>query len=157
MTSILQSLITVWLCLVNGPLSTDGNYTGIIYVTTPVRCFLKVMSLSDPVQRTGSWLVSRDCIKHCLRGPGGSKSVGSWKLVIGVFWKRTARFISWFLPHQKILILAKVIAGRSLALMCNSITCANFNRNFPKMAIFQTSIPYWAYSFHGIILKLGRH
>ena len=57
-----------------------------------------------------------------------------------------------FLPHQKILILAIVITGWGrrfrLALMCNSIACAKFNRDFQKMAIFQTSIPYWAHSFH---------
>ena len=39
--------------------------------------------------------------------------------------------ISCFLPPQKILFVAKVIAGRRLAPMCNYIACTNFNRDFP--------------------------
>ena len=48
------------------------------------------------------------------------------------------RSISCFLPHQKILILAEVIAGQWSALVCNSIVRAIFNRDYPKVTIFQT-------------------
>ena len=92
-----------------------------------------------------------------LRGRGGLNLVDHGNWFNGVFWQKTMRSISGFLPHQKILILTKVIARRRLVLMRNSIACANFNRDFPKMAIFQTPIPYWAYSLHRIILNLGRH
>ena len=103
------------------------------------------------------------CVTRALHALVAFKRTGGLHLVdhgnwfYGVFWQKTMRSISCFLPYQKILILTKVITLRRLALMCNSIACANFNRDFPKMDIFQTSIPYWAYSFHGIILKLGRH
>ena len=91
-----------------------------------------------------------------LRRPGGLKLVDHGNWFYGVFWQRRMRSISRFLPHQKIFILTKVIAHRRLALMSNSIACTDFNRDFTKMAIFQTSIPYRAHSFHGIKLKLGR-
>ena len=42
------------------------------------------------------------------------------------------RSISCFLPHQKILILAKVTAGQSSALMCNFIACAIFQSRLLK-------------------------
>ena len=78
-----------------------------------------------------------------FKGAGGLKLVDHENWLYGLFFRqRTIRSFSCFLPYQKILILTKVIAGRRLALMCNSIACTNFNRDFPKMAIFQTSILY---------------
>ena len=46
----------------------------------------------------------------------------------GVFGKRGVRPTSCFLSDQKILILAKVIAGQRSAPMCNSIVRAIFIR-----------------------------
>ena len=66
-----------------------------------------------------------------LWGPGGGPNMTDHEnRFYGVFWLRRVRSISCFLPHQKILILAKVIAGQRSALMCNSIVRAIFNRDF---------------------------
>ena len=81
-----------------------------------------------------------------LGGLGGSKSGGSWDWFFGAFYL-----------IKKILIPTKVIAGKRLALMCISITCANFKSRFLENGHFQISIPYWALSFHEIILKLDRN
>ena len=67
------------------------------------------------------------CVIYYLRGPRGLNLMDHGNWFCGVFWQRTMRSISCFLPHQKILILTKVIARRRLALKCDSITCANFN------------------------------
>ena len=81
-----------------------------------------------------------------LGGPGGLNLVdhGIDSLVL-------------FTSSKKILIPTKVIAGKRLALMCISITCANFKSRFLENGHFQISIPYWALSFHEIILKLDRN
>ena len=63
-----------------------------------------------------------------IKGAGGSTYMadnGNW--FYSVFWKRRVRSISCFLHHQKILILAEVIAGQRSALMCNYIVHAIFN------------------------------
>ena len=61
-----------------------------------------------------------------LRGQG----VSIWSTIkIGFmvfFWKRGVRPSSCFLPFQKILILAEVIAGQKSAPMCNFIVCTIF-------------------------------
>ena len=92
-----------------------------------------------------------------FKGAGGLYLVDHGNWFYGVFWQTTSISISCFLPHQKILMLTKLIAGRSLAPKCNSIACANLSRDFPKMAIFRIWISNWAQCFHGIILKLDRH
>ena len=56
-----------------------------------------------------------------IKGAGGSQSGGSWKLVSWCFLTEDNEIYQLLLLHQKILILTKVIAGRSLVLMCNSI------------------------------------
>ena len=130
------------------------NLNQIWTLKTGKKCALSVPEVSYEDRCTYS---TQSLTSFKFRGLGYSNLVDHGNWFYGVFWQRTVRSISCFLPHQEILILTKFIADRRLALMCNSIACANFNRDFLKMAIFQTSIPYWAYSFHGIILKLGRH
>ena len=58
-------------------------------------------------------------------------------IVDDVFWKKRVRGTSCFLPHQKILILAKVMTGWRSALMCNSIACVIYNRDYLKILIFE--------------------
>ena len=55
----------------------------------------------------------------------------------GVFWKKRVIPTSCFLPHQKILFLAKVTPGRRSALMCNCIARAIFNREYLDILIFE--------------------
>jgi hypothetical protein len=63
-----------------------------------------------------------------LRGQGGPEVMDHQNWFYDVFWKRRVRGTSCFLPHQKILILAKVMASwRSLY---NSIARAIFNPDY---------------------------
>ena len=72
-----------------------------------------------------------------LRRQGGSKVMDHQNWFYDVFWKRRVRGTSCFLPHQKILILAKVMAGWRSALMSNSIVRANFIRDYLKILFFE--------------------
>ena len=81
----------------------------------------------------------------------------SWKFILYCFWKRRVRSISCFLPHQKILILAKVIAGQRSAFLCNPIAGTIFNGDYLKITIFQTSKSIFSYILWEIILKLSRY
>ena len=80
---------------------------------------------------------------YLLRGPG-SKSGGSWKLVFRCFLTEDSEIYQLLFTLSKILNPTKIIAGRKLALMCNSIACANFNHDFPKMAILFRPMPFCA-------------
>ena len=75
--------------------------------------------------------------RHYLRGElkgagGGPDMIDHQNKFYAVFWKRGVRPTSCFLPDQKILILAKVIAGQRSAPMCNSIVHAIFIRVYLK-------------------------
>ena len=67
----------------------------------------------------------------------GSQPDGSWKLISWCFLTESNEIYQLLFTSSKILILTKVIACGMLAFMCNSIVCANFNLDFPKMAIFK--------------------
>ena len=71
---------------------------------------------------------------------------------------------SCFLPHQKILILAEVMAGWRSAIMCNCIARAIFNREYLNISnfelqnestppFFEQSSSYLAVMFFGSIRK----
>ena len=91
-----------------------------------------------------------------FRGPEG---VLIWLIMeidfMVFFWKRGMISTSCFLPHENILILAKVIASWRSAHMCNSIVRAIFRRDFPQMKLFQTSKSIFSYNFWAIISKLS--
>jgi hypothetical protein len=61
-------------------------------------------------------------------------------IVDDFFWKKRVRGTSCFLPHQKILILAKVMTGWRSALMCYSIVCVIYQRDYLKILIFDLQI-----------------
>ena len=101
--------------------------------------------------------------QHCdvtrlpsIKGPGGVPDMTDHEnQFYGVFWKGRTRSTSCFLPDQKILIVAKVIAGQRSAPVCISIVRAIFKRNLPQITIFQTSKSIFSYNFWAIIPKLS--
>ena len=112
----------------------------------------------------GKWLMSPKILKlinFSLRGQMGFDMIGHQNMFYGVFWKRGVRSASCFLPHQKILILAAVIAGKRSApmSMCNSISIVRAIfipvYGWSQKPIFQTSKSIFSYNFWAIILKLS--
>ena len=72
-----------------------------------------------------------------VKGAGGGPDMTDHQnRFYGVFWKRKTRSTSCFLPHQKMLIVAKVIAGQRSAPVCISIVRAIFKRDLPHITIF---------------------
>ena len=96
-----------------------------------------------------------DTFNQILKGAGGSTCGRSWKSILWCFLKEESEIYQLLFTSSKILILAKVIARQRSALMCNSIARAIFNRDYPKMAILQSSKSIFSYIFWAIILKLS--
>ena len=72
-----------------------------------------------------------------LRGPGGSSYGRSWKLILYCFLIDESEIYQLLFTSSKNIDpdqSYRTIAGKRLALMCNSIACANFNRDFPTFS-----------------------
>ncbi len=86
-----------------------------------------------------------------LRGPeGGPRPWDGQKSFLMLVLKRAGRATRCFLPDQKILFLAKVIACQILTFTCIYSVFANFNRNSWKIMFFQFQ-KYKAFT----VFKLG--
>ena len=72
-----------------------------------------------------------------LRGPGGPRPWDGQKSCLMLVLKRARRATRCFLPDQKILILAKVIAGSISQNTYNYIAVARFNREYLKISNFE--------------------
>ena len=75
----------------------------------------------------------------------------------GVFWGRgvSVRSASCFLPHQKMLIVARVIAGRGSAPVCVSVARAVFKCDLPRIAVSRTSESVFSYNFWAVVPELS--
>jgi hypothetical protein len=80
---------------------------------------------------------ARSCV-FSFKGAGGGvpEVMDHQNRFYDVFWKWIVIVTNCLLPHQKILILTKLMAGWRSALMCNSIARAIFNRDYLKILIF---------------------
>ena len=91
-----------------------------------------------------------------FKGAGGGPDMTDQEnRFYGLFWKGRTRSTSGFLPHLKILIVAKVIAGKRSAPVCISIVRTIFKRDLPQITIFETPKSIFSYDYLAIIPKLS--
>ena len=70
-------------------------------------------------------------------------------------WQKGTPATRCFLPDQKILFLAKVIAFWNFKITGKHCTRANFNRNFPKITIFGISKTIFSYHLDLLCTHVG--